>query len=220
MHYGLRIANYEPHTRMAPHCHDEASFCVVLGGRYEEKILGQSHDHGAGHMLFYPAGSLHSQAFRSQTTRKLIFTPKASSMDYLREQGATLLDAPAVCERAILPLASRIVAEVKRDDPFSGIAVEGMLLELTATFGRACRTASVAKLPVWLSDARDLLHAAGGTALSNVGLATQVGRHPVHLAREFRRYFGSTIGSTSATCGFDARKRCLSIQDLDLRKSH
>jgi AraC family transcriptional regulator len=46
----------------------------------------------------------------------------------------------------------------------------------------------------WLRQARDILHEELDVDGGLTGLARRVGRHPVHLARSFRREFGQTIG--------------------------
>lgn len=50
------------------------------------------------------------------------------------------------------------------------------------------------QLPPWLKQARDLLHDQFSESMSLARVAESVGVHPVYLASEFRRRFGSTVG--------------------------
>ncbi|HEX8169870.1 MAG TPA: AraC family transcriptional regulator [Thermoanaerobaculia bacterium] len=191
----LRVTDYAPRSAMAPHRHDELSMIVVVGGAYVERIRGGAAEHGPGRMLLYPAGALHSQQFGAAGARKIVFTPGAASLDYLRERGIAL-DAPRSIESPLVSqLARRILAELQRDDPFTSLAVEGLAMELVAAFVRVDREPAAPAPPPWLRAARDAVHDLANDDLTLESLAAQIGRHPVHLAREFRRYFGTTVGA-------------------------
>ena len=87
---GLRVSTYQPNATMAPHSHEDCSFCVVINGTYREHIRDQHEQHGNGHMLFYPAGEVHSQEFGVSGSRKIIFTPQRSSLAFLTGRGVAL----------------------------------------------------------------------------------------------------------------------------------
>jgi AraC family transcriptional regulator len=70
--------------------------------------------------------------------------------------------------------------------------IEGLALEMMAeTFRQA--TASTRAAPPWLGQAKEILHEQFSDRPSLGYLATSMGVHPVHLAREFRRFYGCTI---------------------------
>ena len=52
----------------------------------------------------------------------------------------------------------------------------------------------VSSAPHWLQQARKILHAQFAEQPKLSRLAAGVGVHPVHLAREFRKHYGSTVG--------------------------
>ena len=167
---------------------------VVVRGAYQERIRGTEVEHGPGHMLFYPAHALHSQRFGAGGARKIVFTPEAPSMEYLEEHGVSLDAARYVAAPVISQLAHRALAEMRNDDAFTSLALEGIVLELVAAFARTDRPATPATPPPWVRAARDAITESGDGRLSLEDIAADVGRHPVHLAREFRRYYGATIG--------------------------
>lgn len=191
----LRIGDYPARGTMAPHAHDDLSLSVVVSGGYEERVQGVTAEHAPGHMLFYPAGAVHSQTFGAAGARTIIFTPPASSLDYLRGCGVPLHAARYVAAADIETLSRRLFAELRTDDPFAEMAAEGLTLELVAAFVRTERAAAPAAPPAWLRAARDAIRECSDDALSLAELAAQSGRHPVHLAREFRRYFGTSVGA-------------------------
>jgi AraC family transcriptional regulator len=177
---------------MAPHVHAEMSFSVVVRGRYVERIGGREVEHGPGHMILYPAEETHSQRFGDGGVGQVIFTPDADTLDSLDECGISPERPRHARALGFAQLGARLWNEVESDDGFGRFAAEGLALELLALFGRRKRHSGAP--PSWLVTARDLVAEAPDASLTLAALAAEVGRHPVHLAREFRRHFGASIG--------------------------
>jgi AraC family transcriptional regulator len=190
----LRVSRYEAASCMAPHHHEQPSLSLVLNGVYREKVLSREHDHGAGDLLFYPAYAVHSQQFGPKGTRKIIFTPKVSWMDYLSAAGFDLNKAPYARSPIFRQLGSRLLAELSNDDEFADIAQEGILLEVVAAFARQMAGEKAADPPQWLKTAREFIHETITSAPDIEQIAAVAGRHPVHMAREFRRFYSQSIG--------------------------
>ncbi len=70
--------------------------------------------------------------------------------------------------------------------------IEGLALQMMAETFRQTTTPTHAA-PPWLEQARDILHEQFSDRPSLPSLARSVGVHPVHLAREFRRFYRCTI---------------------------
>jgi AraC family transcriptional regulator len=193
---GLRISRYHPHATMAPHRHDEPSMNIVVNGDFLERIGRGERDYARGHAAFCPAGTTHSQTFGKAGAMQIIFRPQDSWLDYLADCKTRLDEAPYASSNSLRTLGDRLVEEMRNDDGFSTIACEGLLLEIVAAFGRtgAPKTAGV-KPPVWLCTARDFIHENAFMPLSMAKIARQAGRHEIHLAREFRRFFGVSVGT-------------------------
>jgi AraC family transcriptional regulator len=88
-----------------------------------------------------------------------------------------------------------LLCELRRDDDFAAVACEGIVLEIVAAFGRSNAAHPAASPPAWLIAVRDYLHANACAAPAMKQIARAAGRHEIHLAREFRRYFGVSVGS-------------------------
>jgi len=212
----LRVTQYTPGGAMAPHHHEEPSLIVVVGGVYSERIQASETEHGAGRMLFYPAYATHSQRFGAAGARKIVFTPQASSLEYLQNHGISLDTARYLHSPAIPQLASRVLAERRNQDEFAPLALEGILMELVAAFARGERDGRVAAPPPWVRAARDLIRDALDQNASLEGIAAKVGRHPVHLAKEFRRHFGTSIGAYRRHLRVQQAATMLLRQNVDL----
>ena len=69
------------------------------------------------------------------------------------------------------------------------------MLEVVAAFGREAANANKgSRAPTWLNTAREFMQDNAKTPLSLAQIAAAAGRHEIHLAREFRRYFGASVG--------------------------
>jgi AraC family transcriptional regulator len=192
---GLRISRYLPHAEMSPHQHDEALMNIVLTGDFLERIGKVERTYVRGTVAYCPAATTHSQQFGARGTRQIIFKPQDSWLEDLADCKARLDDAPHVCSTTFRDLGNRLLEEMRDDDGFSALAREGIMLEIVAAFGRKGSSSAAAKPPVWLCAARDCLHENALGSLSMAQIAREAGRHEIHLAREFRRFFGVPVGA-------------------------
>ncbi len=221
--YDLRLGTYTPGGTMAPHAHEESSFTIVLSGAYQERILGRSVEHRPGSMLFYPAGEKHSQRFGRNGSHKLIFRPSVSCLELLADEKVRLLQAPYVGSAAIRGLAIRVVKEMRTADSFSPLSIEGSILELVATFGRKSRADSRREaVPNWLKQCRERLESQPELGVTHEALASHVGKHPIHLAKAFRKAYGETIGECQRRLRLSKaesllRKRNMALTDIALQ---
>ena len=219
----LRLRTYTLGGTMAPHFHEESSFTIVLQGSYQERILGRSAEHWPGSMLFYPAGEEHSQQFGPQGSHKLIFRASVSCLELLTGEKVRLPQAPHVASTSIRELASRVVKEMRSPDSFSPMVIEGSVLELLATFGRMSEGGGRREaIPNWLKQCREMLEAHPELGVTHEALALNVGKHPVHLAKAFRKTYGETIGECQRRLRLSKaeallRKRNVALAEIALR---
>lgn len=192
----LRVGEYAPHDTMPPHSHDDASFGVVVGGDFVERVGKSERYYASGCVTFGPAGVTHSQQFGANGARQIIFAPEQPWLAYLSDCRVKLDDSPFASAPVFRHLGEKLLDELGSDDEFSGIACEGIALEIIAAFGRAgVAVHPVSSPPAWLRAARDFLHENAGATVSMKQIAHAAGRHEIHLAREFRRYFGMPVGT-------------------------
>jgi AraC-like DNA-binding protein len=90
---------------------------------------------------------------------------------------------------------------------------DGTLLALVS---RQYRGACGRKPPRWLAAARDLLHEHFAEPLSLGDVAKAVNVHPVHLAREFRRWYRCTVGDYTRRVRIDYARDALIRTDVPL----
>jgi AraC family transcriptional regulator len=180
---------------MAPHQHEAPTLNIVVDGHFTEQIGRGVRCYRRGTVAFCPAGVVHSQDFGPGGARQIIFRPQDAWLHYLGECMLDLGASPYTVSAAFLALGEGLLRELRTADPLSVLACEGLMLEIVAAFGRSGAAARVVPAPPeWLRRARDFIHDHASEPISMARLAQAAGRHEIHLAREFRRHFGLSIG--------------------------
>jgi AraC family transcriptional regulator len=178
---------------MAAHVHAAPSLCFLIGGGYAEETLGRRTDHRPGDLLALPADLPHAQQISASGAVKLILAPGEAAIDIL-EAEPEFAGAPALRSAGVAALGRRLARELIEPDDLSPLVRQALELEAAALFCRGLRRERLPTPPVWLKAARDLVaeQMEGPASLEEVARA--VGRHPAHLARAFRRCFGTSLG--------------------------
>jgi AraC family transcriptional regulator len=190
----LHVSSYAPRGAMDAHAHDEAWFCLVVAGGYEERILGETNEHEPGDLLFCPAHATHAQRFGDEGAQKVIFSPDAEMTALLAGHAAQLDGRPLLRRSSdLLGLGRRIVDQLALGDAFAGLSAESLTMEALALAARGLDQRTQNE-PAWLRRVRDFLHEDPTCEMTLDQLAVIAGRHPVHLARTFRTVHECTIG--------------------------
>lgn len=174
------------------HHHAHAYLSYVMDGHYTETYQGSSAECGAGSIRFLPAGEIHSNAYADGARCLLVKLP-AETLDHVRNH-ARIIERPGrIGGPKAEWLARRLQSEFRQRDTAASLAIEGIVLEILAEGVREAMNGS-RSAPRWLQRAKELIQE-NFLAVPSLGeLAGEVGVHPVHLSREFRRYFDCTVG--------------------------
>lgn len=178
---------------MAAHAHAAASLCFLIEGAYAEETLGRRTDHRPGDLLALPADTIHAQQISAAGALKLILAPGEAALDILQAEPG-LAQAPALRSEAIAALGRRLARELTQPDDFSPLVRQALEVETAAIFCRGLRRERLPAPPPWLKAARDLVAEQLDAPASLDEVARTVGRHPAHLARAFRRCYGTSLG--------------------------
>jgi AraC family transcriptional regulator len=194
----LRLSEtvYPLRCKLRHHSHENPYFKFTLSGTYIENFGGKTRESRESMLTFHPAGETHSQYF-DRTDVKLFrveinpfwLARHTAAFESVKFESA-VFEGDVVCR-----LAASLYCEFRKLDSVSPLVVEGLTLEILGEAVRSRKRSSQGQLPArWLKDARELLDARLTENLSLSQIAVTVGVHPVHLAREFRRCYGCTIG--------------------------
>jgi AraC family transcriptional regulator len=186
---------YDAKAVFRKHSHERTYVSFVLNGFWHESYGAKSRERIPHSLSRHPAGEIHSE--RIGPTRASAFQVEFAD-DWLRSLGkhASVLAEPSQIESGpAIWLTSRLYAEFQRVDAHSPLIIEGLILESIGQLSRKSIPGGQPVLPSWLSRVRDILHARFAEQLSIRTITAEVGIHPVHLSRTFRRHFGRSIGS-------------------------
>ena len=188
------VRQYAPRLVMPQHSHAEPLMSIVIGGGFRETIGKSERFYSHGHIAFFPPGYAHAQDFGPAGARQIIFQPQRDWLAYLDDCGTRLETAPYTKGAEFSVLGGRLLQEIQHDDALSGMARHGILLEIVAAFGRNRSDNSfVSHVPAWLGRAREFLEDNACRPVTLRDVARAAGRHETHLAREFRRHFGTSV---------------------------
>ena len=191
--FSLSESVYPQGLKLSRHCHSHAYLSFVLSGTYMEKYANRECICSEGALRFLPPSELHENDYGSGA-RCLLVKIEPSALDRLGEHSPVLSSPGEVVGLASSWLANRLYREFAAEDDVAPLAMEGVLLEILAESARAIGEGSAAHAPAWLRRVREALEDSYLQAPSLADLAAIAGVHPVHLSREFRKNYQSTIG--------------------------
>jgi len=215
---GLTETVYPARARLPLHAHESLYFCLVLKGGYEEIDARQQRLCRPAMLVFHPAGEAHANRFGKEGGACFNLEFGAAWMERISAV-APMLDAPATFTGAATAgLAARLRREFHLMDNVSALAIESLALEVIVTTARqhTLTNAPQRPPPLWLKQAEELIRARFAEPLTLNEIATEINRHPVHLARQFRRHHGCTVGDYIRRLRLENARRRLTATDETL----
>ena len=202
--------------QLSRHSHELTNIAFVLNGSFTEVLDRRSIECRPQSLLIKPAGETHANIYGRAGMRCLLIELQRQQVEALQSWSKTLNQVNHVRGGSFSMLGMRIYREFRLLDGVSPLAIEGLMLELVAHLSRQFDIPLDAKRPRWLDQARDILEADFLSTMNLARLAAEVGVHPVHLARVFRKHFGCTPGEYVRHLRIDYACRELSRSDTSL----
>lgn len=181
-------------SKLSEHAHENAVFCFVLEGSYSEFHYKQEIICKPSTLTFRPSGEVHKDYFYDQDVRVFIIEIPPKWIEKLRDNSIQLCRSVKFQDGLLPQLTTRLNREFHQMDSASSLIIEGLTLELMAETARYSVKNIEQKIPYWLKQAKDLIHARFSESLTLDQIASEVGVHPVHLASVFRQKYHSTVG--------------------------
>jgi AraC family transcriptional regulator len=181
------------------HTHENAHFLFVVKGIYEATIKDKKQNFSSSAMLYYPAGTTHSDHFHTRGERRFLTVSLTSETNKrLLEQIKFIDYAIDFSGVEISWLRERICREIQLPDTLTPIVLEGMANELLVYSARSL--SKPVKLPAWIKTAQELIRDCCSESITITEIAATVGVHPLHLARTFRKFFNCSPGEYLRKC--------------------
>jgi AraC family transcriptional regulator len=191
---GLHVVEslHPPDQRVPWHSHELPYVTFVLRGGYTEQCLRQAFDIGEGDVVLHGAGESHANRIHATRSHLLNLEFSQPWVERLEACGGRLDARMTANGGHLLQLGARLHRELQCKDRLAALCIEAIALELVAEISRT--RLPPPDRPRWLERAIECLHAhfRDGITLRQIAESAEV--HPSHLARDFRRRQGMTIG--------------------------
>jgi len=191
---GLVISHnqYPVNSTFNWHSHENPHFTFILRGKSVEKRKNGTIHCLPGTLLFYPPHEPHCNEKYQHGCKSLSLEIEEH---WLKKYDLEIRDigGGSVVDLAIVKANfSRLVMELKLNDPYSKLNIEGLLLQSIATIKR--KDTSSGKRPFWIEQVKEVLHEhlVDTPSLTEIGKIVNI--HPVTISKEFPKYFHCTIG--------------------------
>lgn len=202
----LTEALYGRNTVLPKHIHGAATICIVLHGGFLERSGRQTTRAEAGMVLYRPAGHSHSDEFVASGRTLGIDLPPTDDVP----------GQPRVMQSPSLStLSAQIYREIRRRDGCAPLAIESLLYTLQAEISDTTAREDL-RPPLWVRSARDRLLDQYLSPPSAREIACEVGVHPVHLSREFHRFYGCSLGQHVRYIRVQRARQALAQSDASL----
>jgi AraC family transcriptional regulator len=193
---GFRVieAHYPDGMKLSRHTHEHAHLTYVLEGSYSESYADSFTVTCEPMVLRYlPPRHPHSNVFEPGS-RLLIVEIEPEALRRV-EQFSKRLNRPGEIQGpASMWLAQQLYRQFQESDRFSVVSMHGILLEILAEGARHAGAGPVMVIPEWLRVAREYVEANFLRSLSLAEISRVAHVHRVHLARQFRRHFSTSVG--------------------------
>lgn len=180
------------HAHVDWHYHENPYFTLILAGRLEEGSKKEKRKLVAGDLLFHNWQDPHYNIKPPGTTRGFHIE---LGEGWIQKPDIHLSNTAgsAQLEHPVAKLAAyQLLLETKQKDVTSGLAIETGLIQLL--HHKKWESAQHYTLaPSWVSMVKDMIHAYPCDKLSLATLSECAQVHPVHLSRDFARYFGCSL---------------------------
>jgi AraC family transcriptional regulator len=212
--FTLTESAYASDTRLPEHSHTRAHYCLVVTGRYTERLADREHPRRPGDLVFYPAGSRHAE-IHHETGRHLMIDIDTSLLDRAARMGE-IPRSVGVCGPQASRTAERMIGELHRSATAAALVLEGLTLELLGHTVRQREAPPSSDVPGWLLEALEAAQAAMPEPPTLEGLARRAGVHPTHFSRTMRLCRGESYGEMVRRLRLDRARRLLSETELPL----
>jgi AraC family transcriptional regulator len=211
----LTETTHQPNHKLRRHKHELTNIAFTLNGSFSEILDRRRFECGSQSLVIKPAGEAHANEYGRSVVRCFLIELQSQRLESLHPLSNVLNRVDHVRGAMLSMLALRISKEMRVMDTASLLAIEGLLLELIAELSRHSLV-SERKVPRWLIRAKEILHEHSSETISLSEVAKTVDIHPVHLAREFRKFYGCTLGEYLRGLRIQCACRKLSTSEMPL----
>ncbi len=184
---------YQDAFSFREHEHQQACFTLVDHCDYQEKLGNKSFNHTPNTILWRPPEFSHADGMAESNGRSFSVYIKDDLLSRFSDY-AKVPDEFSEKNSNLVFLANRLRHEFRNWAEGSDLIAEGLVLEMLGYAAKKAIPASKSP-PKWIARVVEKLEDEFLENHSSPALAAEVGIHPVHLARTFRKYHGRSVGT-------------------------
>ena len=186
----LSIVSHDSKRQLPAHTHELPFLCLLLDGRYEEEAAGESVRYEPLTLVYHPARLAHSDSVFPDSR---MFTVEFSATWHDTLAKFAPANRSLYTHTGAEPLWIMLrLYEAMRARTLNDLSVQSLAYDLIGSFEHM-ESPSDAAAP-WMRKLHSLLDQRYARDFDIVALAREVGVHPVHLSRTFRKLHKVTIG--------------------------
>ncbi len=213
---GLTLTDTEyTHEKVDWHYHEMPYFTFILQGNLIEGNKNEVYHCPAGSLIFHNWQEAHyntkpkgySRGFHIELENIWL---RNTAINLSELQGSIFISDPG--NRLLF---YRIFCEYKINDNNSAISINSLMLQLLDSLNTS-RITELRKSPLWVKRIKEILRDSGYSGYSLIELSEILDIHPVHLSRDFPRYFHCTLGEYIRKLKVEKSLSCISNKNLSL----
>lgn len=196
------------------HYHENAYFTFILQGNVIEGNKKEIYNCSAGDLLFHNWQEPHYNIKPEGFTRGFHIEIEKNWFDDLDFSADDLQGSINISNPDLKFLLYKIFRETKTDDSTSLLSIQTLLLDVLSKMLQKNQTENHKK-PTWVSEINLILNDQFSESLSLDYLSKTLDIHPVHLSRDFSKYFNSGLGEYIRKLKIQKSLQMISQKKLD-----
>ena len=213
---GITLTNtVYTHDKVDWHYHENAYFTFILEGNVIEGNKKEIYNCSAGSLLFHNWQEPHYNIKPEGFTRGFHIEIEKEWFNSLEFNAADLEGSINIGSLNLKFLMYKIFMETKLNDITTPVSIQVLLLESLAQMQQLNKAKSNKK-PIWVSEINNILNDRFLDNLSLEYLSKILNIHPVHLSRDFSKYFNSGLGEYIRKLKVEKALQLISKKKLDL----
>ena len=202
---------YPSRLRLTPHAHTAGFLLFVRDGGFREQ-QGRASEHLDRFSCMYrPAYDEHANEFDERGAILTAIDLAPAWLERLRDAGYAG-EGFRIRSPFVQNFSDRLDAELSSPDSMTELVIESLATEVIVFASRSAERKDLGRAS-WLGRARRMIEDELASPLSLSGIASAVGVHPVHLARQFRASQGCTVGEYIRQVRVSVARRELAMTD-------
>ncbi len=191
---GITLTDTEyTHDRVDWHYHENAYFTFILQGNVVEGNKKEVYNCSTGSLLFHNWQEAHYNIKPEGYTRGFHIELKKIWFDNLDFNINKLQGSIKISDIDIKLFLYKIFIETKIEDETTTLSIQSLILQTLSEMFRNTHL-KFDKNPVWVNKIKEIISYEFSDKLTLGYLSKELDIHPVHLSRDFSKYFNCNLG--------------------------